>query len=635
MLLRSLLLGFSALALGASSCTAPSEADAGRPPVRTAADSLAAVPDWAADAVWYQIFPERFRNGDPTNDPTRASLETPIVPGPNWRVSPWTGDWYARDAWETAMGTDYYENGVFHRRYGGDLQGVIDKLGYLQTMGVTALYFNPVFEARSLHKYDGNTFHHIDPHFGPDPAGDFALMARETSDPKTWHVTRADQLFFDLVRAAHERGMRVVIDGVFNHTGRDFFAFDNLRTNQAASPYKDWYVVRRFDDPATDTSEFVYKGWWGTATLPEFANNPDSTDLHEGPKAYVFDATRRWMDPNGDGDPADGIDGWRLDVAEEVPVGFWADWNRHVREINPEAYTVSEIWGDASHFLREGGFSATMNYAGFAYPAKGFLVDRVMTPTAFRDTLAARRAWYPEAVQYALQNLMDSHDTDRLPSMIVNASLRRPFAEPGRFDYDWGGRVSPRSDNAYLVRAPNANERDLQRLIALFQVSYVGAPMFYYGTEAGMWGGDDPDDRKPMLWEDLTYAAETADPRGRTRARDANRFDSTLFRFYQRAIALRKGQSTLRRGGFEPLVADDAAGVFAFARVYEGRRIVVVLNPTDAARTVRVPVPGGVGRTPFKTLLASKPGPSAPVRQDAAALTVDLGARAGVVLGIE
>src|SRR5690606_33264835 len=127
------------------------------------------VPDWAADAVFYQLFPERFRNGDPSNDPTRASLEFPVerVPG-SWAVTPWTSDWYARAGWETARGEDFYEDGVFDRRYGGDLQGVIDQLDYLDSLGVNALYFNPVFYARSLHKYDGNSFHHIDPYFGPD-----------------------------------------------------------------------------------------------------------------------------------------------------------------------------------------------------------------------------------------------------------------------------------------------------------------------------------------------------------------------------------------------------------------------------------------------------------------------------------
>ncbi|MEM8864876.1 MAG: alpha-amylase family glycosyl hydrolase, partial [Planctomycetota bacterium] len=325
-------------------------------------------PEWAASAIFYQIFPERFRNGDPTNDPTRESLEFPDLVSPNWAITPWGKDWYARADWEKEGGDNFFDNGVFDRRYGGDLQGVIDKLDYLQELGINALYLNPVFYARSMHKYDGNTYHHIDPYFGPDPEGDFEKMASETSDPETWQWTAADRLFLDLIKQAHSRGIRVIIDGVFNHTGRDFFAFQNLVEKQEDSPYRDWYIVQSFDNPDTPQNEFKYKGWWGVQTLPEFADNDAGDDLHPGPKEYIFDATAKWMDPDGDGDPSDGIDGWRLDVAAEVPNGFWSDWNAHCRELNPECYTVAEHWDDAAKFLAEGGFSATMNYHGFAFP---------------------------------------------------------------------------------------------------------------------------------------------------------------------------------------------------------------------------------------------------------------------------
>ena len=199
--------------------------------LRAAPPDLASkqVPDWAADAVWYQIFPERFRNGDPNNDPVRASLEPPVQAGKDWKVSPWTADWYSREDWEKAEGPSFYQHGVFERRYGGDLQGVLDKLDYLRELGVNSLYFCPLFYARSMHKYDGNSYPHIDPYFGPDPAGDFARIDKETSDPATWQWTAADKLFLRVVKEAHARGMRVILDGVFNHTGRDFFAFKNLQ----------------------------------------------------------------------------------------------------------------------------------------------------------------------------------------------------------------------------------------------------------------------------------------------------------------------------------------------------------------------------------------------------------------------
>ena len=199
------------------------------------------------------------------------------------------------------------------------------------------------------------------------------------------------------------------------------------------------------------------------------------------------------MDPNGDGDLTDGIDGWRLDVANEVPDQFWVDWHQLVRSLNPAAYTVAEIWTDARNYLARTGFTATMNYHGFAFPVKGFLIDGQQGPREFAAELAARRDQYPLATRYALQNLIDSHDTDRVASMVVNAG-KHEYLRAERFDYDVGERVSSRSFPDYDVSKPTPRQREFQRLVALFQMTYVGPPMIYYGTEAGMWGGDDPDD---------------------------------------------------------------------------------------------------------------------------------------------
>ncbi len=562
---------------------------AGTPTTDSDSGSNDAVPSWAADAIFYQIFPGRFYNGDPANDPTRESLEDPARVPTSWKLSPWTGDWYERADWEQQLGGDFYQDGVFDRRYGGDLQGVIDKLDYLKGLGVNAIYFNPVFYARSLHKYDGNTFHHVDPYFGPDPKGDLDLMAEETSDPASWHWTAADKLFLDLIRQAHQRGIRVIIDGVFNHTGRDFFAFADLRRRQVESPYRDWYIVQTFDDPNTPQNEFRYRGWWGVDTLPEFANDASGHDLHPGPKKYIFDSTTRWMDPNGDGDPADGLDGWRLDVANEVPTGFWRDWHAHLRRINPDAYTVAEMWGDASDFLRDGGFSATMNYHGFAFPAKGFLIDGVLSASDAARQLDQCRECYPPAMQFALQNLVDSHDTDRLASMIVNARLR-PYSKPERFDYDIN--VSPRYVPDYDVRKPNAYERRVQRLVALLQMTYVGPPMIYYGTEAGMWGADDPDDRQPMVWPDLSYDPQRCDPLSRPREADAVTFDRMLFDYYRAAIGLRNERGALRCGGIKFVTTDDPAEFFAFQRQTPDETLLVGLNRGSKGYAWEVPLAG-------------------------------------------
>ena len=593
------------------------------------AETLPNVPAWAVDAVFYQIFPERFRNGDPSNDPTHASLEFPDVIPKSWKISPWTGDWYARADWERESGDNFFENGVFNRRYGGDLQGVLDKLAYLGELGVNAIYFNPVFYGRSLHKYDGSSMHHIDPHFGPDPAGDFALMAEETSDPASWHWTAADKLFLKLLSEAHARGIRVIIDGVFNHTGRDFFAFADIAKRREASPYVDWYIVAHFDDPQTPTNEFQYKGWWGNDTLPEFSDNGAGDDLHPGPKKYVMDITRRWMDPDGDGNPQDGIDGWRLDVAEEIPLPFWKEWNGLVRQLNPAAYTVAEVWNDARRFLVDGGFSATMNYHAFAFPTKGFLIDGRMTAHDFGRELQLRREAYPAAMQFALQNLVDSHDTDRLASMIVNRPIDQPYRNADRFDFDEGGVVSPRHNPAYDVAPPTEHERRIQRMVVLLQMTYVGAPMVYYGDEAGMWGGDDPCDRWPMTWDDLQFEGQGSDPLGRPRDVAPVAFDKDLHEFYRDAIALRKSEPALRRGSWSAVASDDDAKFFAFCRELDGRQVLVAFNRSDEHFEWAIPADMSAdAKILFSTDEAASLAPAA----SGEGQSVKLPARCGVVI---
>lgn len=552
------------------------------------------VPSWAADMIWYQVFPERFRNGDPTNDPVRESLPNADRVPASWAPTPWGGDWYARADWERELNPDFYR-AVRQRRYGGDLQGVIDRLPYLETLGITGIYFNPIFQARSEHKYDGNLFHHVDPYFGPDPEGDFAKIAAEDFASGEWAWTAADSLLLEVVRQAHARGMRVILDGVFNHVGRDFPPFADLRAKGRDSKYVDWFKVLRWDDPSTPENEFDWEGWWGAKSLPEFADTADSLDLAPGPKAYVFAATARWMDPNGDGDPSDGIDGWRLDVAADVPTGFWADWNDHVRRLNPDAYTVTEIWHEAADFVAQGRFSASMNYHGFAFPVKGFLVDDRMPPTEFARALDERRAAHPPAVAFAMQNLVDSHDTERVASMIVNASRRLPYQRKDStvwFDYDWGPHSTPAQDPGYLLRPPTADERAVQRLVALFQMTWVGSPMVYYGTEAGMWGADDPDDRSPMVWPDTPFEDRASDPLGRPSSAAPVRFDPELHEYYRSVIALRRSHPALRTGSADFLLAEDATHTVVFARTLEEERLVVALNrsnePVDVTLTVEL-----------------------------------------------
>ena len=205
---------------------------------------------------------------------------------------------------------------------------MLEKLDYLQDLGITAIYFNPLNDSPSLRKYDVRHYRHIDRNFGPDPAGDSAIIDEETPiDPSFWQWTAADKLFLKLIDEVHMRGMRLIMDYSWNHTGIKFWAWEDLKKNQAKSRYKDWYEIISFDDPKTAEDEFRYEGWLGVKTLPELKKINVSNkkkglvfegDLHPEVKTHIFNITRRWLDPNGDGDPSDGVDGFRLDVASHV-----------------------------------------------------------------------------------------------------------------------------------------------------------------------------------------------------------------------------------------------------------------------------------------------------------------------------
>lgn len=520
--------------------------------------------DWAKGAVWYQIFPERFRNGNPNNDPIKER-----VLGNNdvdWQIHPWASDWYKLQIWEQARGLGFYDL-VFDRRYGGDLLGVIEKLDYLKDLGVDVIYFNPIFEAPSLHKYDTSTYHHVDNNFGYDRDGDWVAIQTEKEDSSTWTFTQADQVFLELIAKAHEIGIKIVIDGVFNHCGREFWAFKDVLEKQQNSGYKDWFEIISWDDPATpDTSEFDYKCWWEFKSLPEFKE--DENGLVEPVKKYLFDITRRWMDPNGDGDPFDGVDGWRLDVVQDVNPNFWTEWYQLVKSINPDAYVLGEIWEIAPEWITNKRLDGVMNYP-LAKLIVDFFIDKLtkISVSDFERQLERLRKLYPDDTNHILLNLIDSHDTDRLASMIKN---------PDR-SYD---RMAGLRDNPeYDPRKPNEDARKIQKLIAIFQMTYVGAPMIYYGDEAGMWGADDPDDRKPMLWREFVFEKETySTVRPDLKEADENVFDPGLYNHYKKLIRIRYENPALQRGNFMTRMVDNKRRLFAFTRKFEKNEILVILN---------------------------------------------------------
>ncbi|MEO7984389.1 MAG: alpha-amylase family glycosyl hydrolase, partial [Bacteroidota bacterium] len=379
-------------------------------------------PPWSKGIVWYQVFPDRFNNGDPKNDPSVSDQNGayPFNDTSAFQIHPWTSDWYKLQPYETENGKDIYYN-IQRRRYGGDLQGVIDKLDYLQSLGIGAIYINPIFWSPSSHKYDALCYHHVDPTFGPDPEGDKKMIENENfSAPETWVWTKADLLALKLIAEVHKRKMYIIFDGVFNHIGVKSIPFQDVEKKQQASVYKDWFSIDSWRDTVKKT-KFQYKGWFGIKTLPEFRE--DSTGIVPGPKQYIFAATKRWMNPMNKG-AEHGIDGWRLDVAYDVGHPFWKNWRTWVRSINPQAYLTAELVDPIEKtkpYLQGDEFDATMNY-NFAFILHDFFVQDTTgsTVTQFDARLKELREAFGPAVALSMQNLMDSHDATRIGSAVAN-----------------------------------------------------------------------------------------------------------------------------------------------------------------------------------------------------------------------
>jgi len=538
--------------------------------------------DWSTGAVWYQIFPERFRNGDPDNDlvsthhPEREKIKNLESV---WRPSSWTSDWYALSEYEKSFGLDFY-GCVSLRRYGGDLQGVLDRLDYLHDLGITAIYLNPVFQAESSHKYDWARLHHVDPWFGPDPLGDLALMESETLAPSTWPWTSADKLLLKVISECHRRGIRIALDGVFNHSGRMFPAFQALRREGPNSPFVGWFSGVNFNKRSGyPGDDFDYQGWWGFKSLPEFSET--SGRLHPALETYILASTKRWMDPDSDGNPSDGIDGWRLDVADEVSPVFWKFWHAEIRNWNPDIRTFAETWKDSAGLIREGGFDAAMNYYGFAMPMKAFVVDDAMVSVDFLKIMHARLQQLPSNSRLRMMNFLDTHDTDRVASMIAN---RKRKTNQG---YNANNRVA-KKEHLYLPENLASDDEPLLSLAVFLQMVWPGSPMIYYGTEAGMWGGGDPDNRMPMIWEDLKYEDQALDPLRRPRKPDPVAFSKKRFNFYRDILAFRTKHPALIIGESEMVGGQNADKLFAFVRSTADQRLFILVNRDPKQRTFRL-----------------------------------------------
>lgn len=473
-------------------------------------------PSWVQDAVFYQIFPDRF-----------ASSSRVAKPGPV-------------EAWDAPPTT--------HGFKGGDLLGIVERLDYLTDLGITALYLNPVFSSAANHRYHTDDYEHVDPLLG----GDAALRM--------------------LLDACHDRGMRVILDGVFNHSGRGWLPFHHVMENGISSPYREWFYIdpSRLDQgralQAYPTEELVaemrnlasseglaaglasermlgYRSWWDLPALPKIRVD------HPPARAYLLDIAQRWL--------RFGANGWRLDVPAEVDQGFWREFRQRCREVDPDAYLVGEIWQVRPDWTSDELFGALMNYplaeALIGY-CGGTTIDwslvagqdqyretvRPLDGPAFGGELERLMTAYEPGVVRAQLNLLDSHDTPRFVSMC-------------------GGDIAA------------------HRMATVVQMTVPGAPCVYYGDEVGMEGGADPDCRR----------AFPSDPSARDMERHA---------FIKGAIALRHAHPVLRHGDFRVLAAQGPAICYVRSGEAADEAIIVALDSGSEDASVEIHLPEGRDR---------------------------------------
>ncbi len=604
---------------------------------QSAAAPFGESPAWAREAVWYQIFVERFRNGDPSNDPQPEFMQgaNPGYIPTNWKVTPWNQDWYKQEDWAEADGSGFYKM-VQVRRFGGDLQGVLDKLDYLHDLGVTAIYFNPLNDSPSLHKYDARNYRHIDRTFGPDPVGDSAIIDEEDPiDLTTWRWTAADRLFLKLICEVHHRGMHLIMDYSWNHTGVTFWAWVDLKKNQTKSRYRDWFDITSFDDPATSENEFSYKGWVGVKTLPELKKvnvvnkrrgYPFEGDLQSEVKQHVFNVTRRWLDPNGDGDPSDGVDGFRLDVAAHVPLGFWRDYRKFVRRINPEVFLVGEAWWtkwpdklmDPRPFLQGDIFDSVMHYQWYK-PARRYFAQANggFKPSEFVAEMTRIYSGYNQPTIQSLMNLTASHDSPRLATSFQNKH---------QYKYRMGARNNPELD----LDSPNETTLREMRMILLHQFTFVSAPHIWNGDERGMWGADDPDCRKPIVWVDIDHRPQIYRPDGKKIKPITVKPNLELLDYYRTLIALRKQRPELVHGELEYTLVNDKFMTLAYRRSIADRETIVAFNRSDKSQIIRL---SRNTNKMLKLLAESRPDSLARWKEKDSEIRFELAPLSGVALG--
>jgi glycosidase len=566
-------------------------------------DPAFTTPEWTRSAIIYQVFPDRFRNGRANNDPRTGDsrYDDPVLSLPwgtlpegycrnyadgstncPWRFDTTPPPW--SPSREAPRGRDYFA---------GDLKGLDQQIGYLQSLGVTAVYLNPVFDAASNHGYDTQDYLRIDPYFGT--ATDWA----------------------NLVKHGGQSGMRFVLDGVFNHVSSDSRFFDRYHhfpdagaCESATATYRPWFFFRppAGGDPAPCVpsvpggADTYYDGWFGFDSIPVL--NKTAPGVVQSFLTAPTSVARYWLQQ--------GASGWRLDVMGDpsFPAGYWETFRGVVKQTKPDALVIGELWQKDTtllRFLRGDRADSTMNYrlrdavVGFLAPgpfdAKGFADSgRQLSASEFTARLASIREDYPDAAYYSLMNLLDSHDTERLLWTLTPGSETL---------------LDKEVDPAHVAEG----KRRLQ-LASMVQFFVPGAPTIYYGDEVGMTGDDDPDNRRTYPWSD----------RGGTP-------DTDLFAHYQALTSLRKQNVALVDGDFRALLADDANDVAALGRKTSSQAAVLVINRSQAPQAVVVPVSGYLPNGTQLSAIYGVDNPSGGTAVvTAGALTLALSPQSGLLL---
>ena len=515
-------------------------------------------PDWAKGAVMYQIFTDRFYNGDKSNDV--ETNEYYYIGDYSQRVTNW-------DKYPANMGVREF--------YGGDLQGVMDKLDYLQDLGVEVVYFNPLFVSPSNHKYDIQDYDYIDPHYGKivDDGGEVLPNGVTDNSQATKYKKRttglknleaSNELFIKLVEELHRRGMKVILDGVFNHCGSFNKWMDRERIYEgeedyepgayvsADSPYRSYFRFFK-EGPENWPYNGNYDGWWGHDTLPKL-NYEDSVKLEN----YILYIGRKWVSPPYN------VDGWRLDVAADLGRSneynheFWQKFRRAVKDANPNALILAEHYGDPSDWLKGDEWDTVMNYDAFMEPVTWFLTGMEKHSDEAREELLGNIDNFIGSMAHHMSNMLtpslqvamnelSNHDHSRF--------LTRTNHMVGRVEH-----LGPEAANEYVNKA-------VMREAVVMQMTWVGAPTVYYGDEAGVCGFTDPDNRRTYPW---------------------GHEDQELIAFHKEAIRIHKEHPALKTGSLNILGGEE--NILSYARFKGHDRIIVVINNRSERAEVKVPV---------------------------------------------